>query len=127
VQWEGWEYTVLHRELGAHRDPDRNMFVTVIEFESQAVMIGALGLTVSLISYPLIFVRKVRQAAAALFARLLRAYVQQQQTPPSWVLASPGWPRAHGCPPPPLAAPQAFLDDTIQQLRHNPDFKGILN
>jgi hypothetical protein len=23
--------------------------------------------------------------------------------------------------------PQAFLDDTIQQLQHNPDFKGILN
>ena len=26
---QGWEYTVLERELGAHRDPLRKMLVTV--------------------------------------------------------------------------------------------------
>ena len=26
---EGWEYTILERELGAHRDPERKMLVTV--------------------------------------------------------------------------------------------------
>ncbi len=68
VQCDGWEYIVLHRELGALRDPDRNMFVTVIEFESQAMMIGALGLTVSLISYPLVFIKKVSCQADAMMA-----------------------------------------------------------
>lgn len=29
VTHEGWEYTVLGRELGAHRDPERKMLVTV--------------------------------------------------------------------------------------------------
>lgn len=29
VTHEGWEYTVLERELGAHRDPLRKMLVTV--------------------------------------------------------------------------------------------------
>lgn len=29
VAYDGWEYTVLERELGAHRDPSRKMLVTV--------------------------------------------------------------------------------------------------
>ncbi len=29
VTAQGWEYTVLERELGAHRDPLRKMLVTV--------------------------------------------------------------------------------------------------
>jgi hypothetical protein len=29
VKHEGYEYTVLGRELGAHRDPERKMLVTV--------------------------------------------------------------------------------------------------
>jgi hypothetical protein len=29
VTYQGWEYTVLERELGAHRDPLRKMLVTV--------------------------------------------------------------------------------------------------
>ncbi len=29
VTHDGWEYTVLERELGAHRDPLRKMLVTV--------------------------------------------------------------------------------------------------
>lgn len=76
VQCDGWEYIVLHRELGALRDPDRNMFVTVIEFESQAMMIGALGLTVSLISYPLVFIKKVgpKAEAAISFAGISAAH-----------------------------------------------------
>ena len=55
---QGWEYTVLERELGAHRDPLRKMLVTVIEFESHAMMIGHLGLRVSLIAYPVVSVKK---------------------------------------------------------------------
>eukprot|EP00873_Tetraselmis_striata_P038828 jgi/Tetstr1/459092/TSEL_004542.t1 len=58
VTHEGWEYTVLGRELGAHRDPERKMLVTVIEFESTALMIGRLGVTISLIAYPVISVKK---------------------------------------------------------------------
>mmetsp|Transcript_31045 Transcript_31045/g.55594 ORF Transcript_31045/g.55594 Transcript_31045/m.55594 type:complete len:272 (-) Transcript_31045:259-1074(-) len=58
VKHEGYEYTVLGRELGAHRDPERKMLVTVIEFESTALMIGRLGVTISLIAYPVISVKK---------------------------------------------------------------------
>jgi hypothetical protein len=122
------------------------MFVTVIEFESQAVMIGALGLTVSLISYPLVFIRKVgpgrrptrwpllagRPAAGAQLA------LRWALHPAAPLLLHPGG--GGGDSPlrlPSRAAitsavpgtpfPQAFLDDSIQQLQHNPDFKGILN
>ena len=56
---------MLERELGAHRDPLRKMLVTVIEFESHAMMIGHLGLRVSLIAYPVVSVKKVS------FGRLL--------------------------------------------------------
>ncbi|XP_075265445.1 uncharacterized protein LOC142357807 [Convolutriloba macropyga] len=55
---DGYEYTVLERELGAHRDPERKMLVTVIEFESTALMIGQLGMRVSLIAYPVVSIRK---------------------------------------------------------------------
>mmetsp|Transcript_17160 Transcript_17160/g.47891 ORF Transcript_17160/g.47891 Transcript_17160/m.47891 type:complete len:212 (-) Transcript_17160:322-957(-) len=55
---DGYEYTVLERELGAHRDPERKMLVTVIEFESTALMIGQLGVRVSLIAYPVVSIRK---------------------------------------------------------------------
>lgn len=58
VTHDGWEYTVLERELGAHRDPLRKMLVTVIEFESNAMMVGHLGLRVSLIAYPVVSVKK---------------------------------------------------------------------
>jgi hypothetical protein len=83
VQCDGWEYVVLHRELGALRDPDRNMFVTVIEFESQAMMIGALGLTVSLISYPLVFIKKVGHKAETDISGISTAHsgVASQQLP----------------------------------------------
>jgi hypothetical protein len=57
---QGWEYTVLERELGAHRDPLRKMLVTVIEFESHAMMIGHLGLRVSLIAYPVVSIKKAK-------------------------------------------------------------------
>jgi hypothetical protein len=104
VQWEGWEYAVLHRELGAHRDPDRNMFVTVIEFESQAVMIGALGLTVSLISYPLVFVRKVSRAACLPACPPARLPLPACLCPP----ASARLPAClRGQPPPPPGLPAA--------------------
>ncbi|CAK0782536.1 hypothetical protein CVIRNUC_005754 [Coccomyxa viridis] len=60
VTHEGWEHTVLERELGAHVDPLRKMLVTVIEFESSPLlMVGhALGLRVSLIAYPVISIKK---------------------------------------------------------------------
>lgn len=58
VNYDGWEYCVLERELGAHRDPDRKMLVTVMEFESTALMIGTLGLRVSFIAYPLVSIKK---------------------------------------------------------------------
>ncbi|KAK9901371.1 hypothetical protein WJX75_008900 [Coccomyxa subellipsoidea] len=58
VTHKAWEYTVLERELGAHRDPLRKMLVTVIEFESNAMMVGHLGLRVSLIAYPVVSVKK---------------------------------------------------------------------
>ena len=51
---QGWEYTLLERELGAYRDSERRMLVTVIEFESTALMVGHLGLRMSLIAYPLV-------------------------------------------------------------------------
>lgn len=53
-QMQGWEYTLLERELGAYRDSERRMLVTVIEFESTALMVGHLGLRMSLIAYPLV-------------------------------------------------------------------------
>ncbi|KAK9821469.1 hypothetical protein WJX81_006655 [Elliptochloris bilobata] len=58
ASYNGWEYTVLERELGAHRDPSRKMLVTVIEFESTAMMIGQLGVRVSLIAYPVVSIKK---------------------------------------------------------------------
>ncbi|KAK9829323.1 hypothetical protein WJX72_005191 [[Myrmecia] bisecta] len=58
ASYGGWEYTVLERELGAHRDPERKMLVTVIEFESTALMIGHVGVRVSLIAYPVVSVKK---------------------------------------------------------------------
>ena len=54
AKMQGWEYTLLERELGAYRDSERRMLVTVIEFESTALMVGHLGLRMSLIAYPLV-------------------------------------------------------------------------
>lgn len=58
ITHEGWEYCILERDLGAHLDSQRNMLVTVIEFESTALMIGQLGLRVNLIAYPVVSVKK---------------------------------------------------------------------
>lgn len=58
VQHDSWEYTVLERELGTHHDPHRNMLVTIIEFESTALMAGTLGMRMSMVSYPMVSVRK---------------------------------------------------------------------
>lgn len=58
ITHDGWEYCILERDLGAHLDCHRNMLVTVIEFESTALMIGQLGLRVNLIAYPVVSVKK---------------------------------------------------------------------
>lgn len=58
AQYNGWEYCVYTRELGAHRDPDRKLLVTVIEFESTALMIGHFGIRFSMLAYPVVSVKK---------------------------------------------------------------------
>jgi hypothetical protein len=55
----GWEYGLLRRDLGEHVDPDRNMLVTVVEFESTALMAGTLGVRLALVAYPVVSIRKV--------------------------------------------------------------------
>lgn len=56
VTHDGWEYTVLKRDLeaGQPTDGNRNMLVTAIEFESTALMMGNLGLRMAMISYPVV-------------------------------------------------------------------------
>lgn len=77
--YNGWEYVILAHELGdAAERPDRTLFVTVIEFESVAVVLGNLGIRISLVAYPVVCVQK------------------------------------------------HFLDDVREQLKNNPNFKGIL-
>lgn len=46
------------------------MGVQVIEFESNAMMVGHLGLRVSLIAYPVVSVKKVRLRPCFQFLRL---------------------------------------------------------
>lgn len=58
VHCDGWEHTVLQRGLGAHRDPEKKLLVTVIEFESTPLVLGHVGVRVSLISYPVVSVKK---------------------------------------------------------------------
>lgn len=59
AMYNGWEYVVLSHELGNHVEPqDRNLSVTVIEFESVAVVLGNIGIRVSLVAYPVVCVQK---------------------------------------------------------------------
>lgn len=61
VEHNGWEYVVEQYELGAMLEPEaRKLIVTVIEFESVAVVLGNLGIRVSLVAYPIVCVKKVR-------------------------------------------------------------------
>ena len=62
----GWEYVVYQSPL-FNRDqdqdlptlgPERPMFVTSIEFESVAVVLGNLGIRVSLVAYPIVAVSR---------------------------------------------------------------------
>ncbi|KXZ41900.1 hypothetical protein GPECTOR_249g618 [Gonium pectorale] len=64
VSYDGWEYVVHERPLRSN-DPaqpdgsaDTPLLVTVIEFESTAMVIGHLGIQVQLVSYPVVSVRK---------------------------------------------------------------------
>jgi len=62
AMYQGWEYVVTCHELGQDL-PDsesspRKLFVTVIEFESVAVVLGNLGIRVSLVAYPVVCVQK---------------------------------------------------------------------
>lgn len=62
VQYDGWEYVVYERalrtEASASEDEDTPLLVTVIEFESTAMVIGALGIRVQLVAYPVVSIRK---------------------------------------------------------------------
>ncbi|KAG2485152.1 hypothetical protein HYH03_016138 [Edaphochlamys debaryana] len=63
VSYDGWEYVVYERPLriepaqGAE-ERETPLLVTVIEFESTAMVIGHLGIRVQLVSYPMISIRK---------------------------------------------------------------------
>lgn len=66
VSAAGWEYTVIRRDLGAIHatvgggpGAARNLMVTCIEFESAPVLLGHLGVRVSMIAYPIVSVSKV--------------------------------------------------------------------
>ncbi|KAG1665200.1 hypothetical protein FOA52_002601 [Chlamydomonas sp. UWO 241] len=59
ANYKGWEYVILSHELGNPMElPDRKLFVTVIEFESVAVVLGNLGIRISLVAYPVVCVQK---------------------------------------------------------------------
>ena len=56
----GWEYGLLRRDLGPVVDPSKNdMLVTVVEFESAALVAGALGVRLAMVAYPVVCVRRV--------------------------------------------------------------------
>ncbi|GFR41742.1 hypothetical protein Agub_g2495 [Astrephomene gubernaculifera] len=62
VTYDGWEYVVYERPLRSGApladDADTPLLVTVVEFESTALVIGHLGIRVQLVSYPMVSVRK---------------------------------------------------------------------
>ncbi|GIL86052.1 hypothetical protein Vretimale_9078 [Volvox reticuliferus] len=63
VTFDGWEYVVYERKLlteGPQPDEtgDTPLLVTVVEFESTALVIGHLGIRVQLVSYPTVSIRK---------------------------------------------------------------------
>lgn len=59
ASYNGWEYVILSHELGSPGEAqERKLFVTVIEFESVAVVLGNLGIRISLVAYPVICVQK---------------------------------------------------------------------
>mmetsp|Transcript_17481 Transcript_17481/g.52549 ORF Transcript_17481/g.52549 Transcript_17481/m.52549 type:complete len:256 (-) Transcript_17481:438-1205(-) len=60
AKYNGWEYVILKHEVGINMEqPDRALFVTVIEFESVAVVLGNLGIRISLVAYPVVCVQKL--------------------------------------------------------------------
>ncbi|GLI71033.1 hypothetical protein VaNZ11_016150 [Volvox africanus] len=63
VTFDGWEYVVYERKLRTEASqPDESgetpLLVTVVEFESTALVIGHLGIRVQLVSYPTVSIRK---------------------------------------------------------------------
>ncbi|EFJ39877.1 hypothetical protein VOLCADRAFT_100437 [Volvox carteri f. nagariensis] len=62
VTYDGWEYVVYERKLRTdptHQEDDETpLLVTVVEFESTALVIGHLGIRVLLVSYPTVSIRK---------------------------------------------------------------------
>lgn len=64
ASYDGWEYTVYERTLRAADDQpraeaaDRPMLVTIVDFESTAMVIGHLGIRIRLVAYPLVSIRK---------------------------------------------------------------------
>ncbi|MEW5301225.1 MAG: hypothetical protein WDW36_004097 [Sanguina aurantia] len=76
--WQGWEY-VVHESTQSPHIADSVIKVMIIEFESTAMLLGNLGVRVSLVAYPIVSISR------------------------------------------------SFLHNLEHQLRHNPDFKGILS
>lgn len=58
VTLDGWEHTVAERELGVLRDPERNMLVTVAEFESDSFEVEGQEIILNLVSYPTVCVAR---------------------------------------------------------------------
>ena len=57
----GWEYTVLardHTAVAAAAPGGSPLMVAVIEFESEPLLLGHLGVRVSMVSYPIVSVKK---------------------------------------------------------------------
>ncbi len=72
--YRGWEYVILTLDPATTRDrpvsllsPEmKRLFVTVIEFESVAIVLGNLGVRISLVAYPVISIDKVREIGGGL-------------------------------------------------------------
>lgn len=101
----------------------RHAVPQVIEFESNAMMIGHLGLRVSLIAYPVVSVKKVINSVTAL--QLYSSCLAPERV--SACANRRGTRSVCGV----LhlnrfaVAAQTFLQDVEKEMRRNPDFRGL--
>lgn len=100
----------------------------MIEFESTAMMIGQLGVRVSLIAYPIISIKKVRRASLS-----ARSPWQPERATGGSVSVPPRLQclPCQGARCPLLAEgagawAQAFLEEVEHELKCNSNFKGML-
>jgi hypothetical protein len=85
----GCEVTVAERRLGALPDPERNLLVTVAEFESPPVEVGdGRAVVATLVAYPAICVRKEFLDGA--LARLHAAAAERAASPSASELGGSG-------------------------------------